>query len=297
MLFGLSEHAIWGAVELGLIYSLVAIGVYLTFRVLDFPDLTVDGSFPLGGVVCAVLIAKGWDPWMAMGWAFCAGALAGFVTAFISVQFGILNLLASILTMTALFSINIRITGGRSNQSLLGEPTVLDPILSLNISDFIARPMFIGIIVVVIVVLLAAFLSSELGLAMRATGANARMALANGVKTRFQMIFGVAISNSLVALAGALNAQVNGVADVTQGVGTIVTGLAAVILGETLLPAKKVMYLLIACLLGSIVYRITITIAMELGPLGLISSDINQISAYLVLTALLIPRYWRKMKS
>jgi putative ABC transport system permease protein len=290
---GLSDYAFWGALETGFVYALVALGVYLSFRVLDFPDLTVDGSFPLGGAVCAVLLIQGWNPWAAMACAFFAGSVAGFVTAFIFVRFGILHLLASILTMTALYSVNLRINGA-PNVSLLRVDTAVTPFLELGLTESQVRVLFVLLVAAGAVILLGLFLNSEYGLAMRATGANPRMARANGVKTGVQMLLGVAISNAFVALAGALYAQLNGAADVTSGVGTIVAGLAAVILGETLLPFRRVHLVLIACVVGSVVYRLAVTLALEYHPSWVYASDLSIITATLMLVALLLPRYWRK---
>lgn len=289
MLLGLSEVALWGAVETGLVYSLVALGVYLSFRVLDFPDLTVDGSFPLGGVVCAAFLLSGWNPWIAMVFAFIAGSLAGLVTAFLSVRFGILHLLASILTMTALNSINIRINDG-PNQPLLG----VDVFYGSDFSDYISRSFSVCLIVILMLVLLGLYLRSETGLAMRATGANSRMARANGIQTALHVIFGVALSNGLVGLAGALYAQLNGSADTNSGVGTIVAGLAALILGETLMPSRRLKYILVACILGSVTYRFALALALEHRPSWMVASDLNLITSVLMLVALLLPRYWRK---
>src|SRR5690606_34955679 len=210
----MSQIALVGAVELGLVYALVALGVYLSFRVLDFPDLTVDGSFPLGAAVAATMIVSGVDPWLATAIAIAAGALAGFVTAFVSVRFGVLHLLASILTMIALFSVNLRIMG-RPNVALLTQDTVLTPFLGRGLDDLWVRPLFLAVVVLAALAGLAWFLRSETGLAMRATGANPRMARAQGVRVGAQVIAGVMLSNALVSLAGALFAQTNGFADVT----------------------------------------------------------------------------------
>src|SRR5690606_25417978 len=235
-----SQIALWGAVELGLVYAFVAIGVYLAFRVLDFPDLTVDGSFPLGAAVTAVLIIAGVNPWLAALCAMAAGAVAGLVTALLNVRFKILHLLASILTMIALFSVNLRVMG-RPNVALINADTMLSPFYGHGLRDFMVRPIFIAVLVAIALFLVWRFLESDSGLAMRATGANPKMARAQGVDTSRQIYLGMAMSNALVALGGALFAQTNGFADVTSGVGTIVVGLAAVIIGETLLGARGIL--------------------------------------------------------
>jgi putative ABC transport system permease protein len=284
--------AFWGAVELGLVFAFVAIGVYLSFRVLDFPDLTVDGSFPLGAAVAAVLIIAGVNPWLAAAAAMVAGAIAGLVTATLNVRFRILNLLASILTMIALFSVNLRVMG-KPNVALINAETMISPFFGLGLRDFYVRPLFVGILVVVAVIVVWRFLESDAGLSMRATGANARMARAQGVDTNRQIYLGIALSNALVALGGALFAQTNGFADVTSGVGTIVVGLAAVIIGETLFGARGILMALIGCVLGSILYRIAIQLALSSDILGLQASDLNFVTALLVTVALVLPRLRR----
>ena len=288
----MSVIAFWGAVELGLIYAFVALGVFLAFRVLDFPDLTVDGSFPLGAAVTAVLITAGVNAWAAAGIAMLAGAAAGLVTAMLNVRFRILNLLASILTMIALFSVNLRVMG-KPNVALINADTMISPFFGHGLREFYVRPLFIGVLVIVALILVWRFLESDAGLAMRATGANARMARAQGVDTSRQIYLGMALSNALVAMGGALFAQVTGFADVTSGVGTIVVGLAAVIIGETLLGARGILIALIGCVLGSILYRIAIQLALSTDMLGLQASDLNLVTALLVTVALILPRLRR----
>jgi putative ABC transport system permease protein len=284
----LSAIAFFGAVELGLVYAFVGLGVYLSFRILDFPDLTVDGSFPLGAAVAAVLIIAGINPWPATFAAMLAGACAGLVTAFLNVRFKILHLLASILTMIALFSINLRIMG-RPNVALLTQQTVLTPFYGQGLSDYLVRPLFVGVIVAIVVAVLAWFLATDFGLAMRATGANPRMARAQGISTDGYVYVGMALSNALVGLAGALFAQTNGFADVTSGVGTIVIGLAAVIVGETLFRTRFMVLVLVGCVAGSIIYRMAIQLALS-DALGLRPSDLNLVTAVLVALALILPR-------
>ncbi|MGO1234292.1 MAG: ABC transporter permease [Marinobacter sp.] len=284
----LSEIAFYGALETGLIYGLVAFGIYISFRVLDFPDLTVDGSFPLGAAVAAMLIMAGWDPWLATGMAIVAGMAAGAVTALLNVKLNILNLLASILTMIALYSVNLRIMG-RPNVALLGEQTVLTPWYELGL-DFHQVPVLLFVIVaLVVLVLLWRFMKSETGLAMRATGANPRMARAQGIATGAMIVLGVALSNGLVGMAGALFAQSQGAADVTMGVGVIVIGLASLIGGEAVLTPSTVVRALFACLIGAIVYRLAIALALNADFIGLKAQDLNLITAVLVTLAIVLP--------
>jgi len=288
-----SQIAFWGAVELGLVFAFVAIGVYLAFRVLDFPDLTVDGSFPLGAAVTGVLILAGVNPWLAAVIAMIAGSAAGLVTATLNVRFKILNLLASILTMIALFSVNLRVMG-RPNIALINQDTMLTPFFGHGIPEYYVRPLFLFVLVAIAVFAVWRFLESDMGLAMRATGANPKMARAQGVRTDRQIYLGMALSNALVALGGSLFAQTNGFADVTSGVGTIVVGLAAVIIGETLLRSRFILVILIGCVLGSIIYRIAIQFALSNGDvLGLQASDLNIATALLVTFALILPRLRR----
>jgi putative ABC transport system permease protein len=287
-----SAIAFFGALELGLVYAFVGLGVFLAFRILDFPDLTVDGSLPLGAGVAAVAILGGINPWIATLMAAIAGSCAGLVTATLNQQFKILHLLASILTMIALFSVNLRIMG-RPNVAILSKETILTPFFGLGLQDYLVRPLFLLVLVVIGVILLGLFLTSEFGLAMRATGANPRMARAQGIRTALQVYVGMAISNGLVGIAGALFAQTNGFADVTAGVGTIVVGLAAVIIGQTLFRFGGIWVALIGCVLGSIIYRVAIQFALAADFLGLKASDLNLVTAVLVALALILPRLRR----
>jgi putative ABC transport system permease protein len=299
-----SFYALMGAVSQGLVYSLMALGVYLTFRVLDFPDLTVDGSFPLGAAVSAVLITHGANPFIVLPAAIAAGMMAGFVTAFLSTKLNILNLLASILTMIALYSINLRIMG-RPNISLINKKTVFDHfiglrdfITSIGIPQYIMVPILFLVVIIVVKIILDFFLHTEVGLALRATGDNPHMIRAQGVNTDFTIMLGVALSNGLVALSGALFAQNQGSADVNMGVGTIVAGLASVIIGEALIGEMTVFRATLGVIIGSIVYRLAIAIALQIkiGPLQITPSDLKLITAILVVFALTLPVIRSKVK-
>ncbi len=278
----------FGALEIGLIFSLVALGVFISFRLLRFPDLTVDGSFPLGGAVGAVAIASGMDPFLATLLAALAGAGAGVITALLNVHLKIMDLLASILMMIALYSINLRIMG-RPNVPLIMEPTVFSILQPEWLADYIARPLILIVIVVLAKLGLDAYFSTKQGLAIRATGANPRMARAQGVNTGAMVILGMAVSNALVALAGALFAQTQGGADISMGIGTIVIGLAAVIVGESILPSRRLFYTTLAVVLGAIVYRFFIALALNSDFIGLQAQDLNLVTALLVTVALVIP--------
>ena len=284
----MSLFSLFGALEVGLIFGLVALGVFISFRLLRFPDLTVDGSFPLGGAVCAVLIANGTDPFLATIIATAAGALAGMVTAMLNVHLKIMDLLASILMMIALYSINLRIMG-RPNIPLIMEPTMFSILQPQWLSDYVARPLILLVVVIAAKILLDLYFSTRQGLAIRATGSNPRMARSQGVNTGAMVILGMAISNALVALAGAMFAQTQGGADISMGIGTIVIGLAAVIVGESILPARRIFYLTLAVILGAIVYRFFIALALNSDFIGLQAQDLNLITAVLVVIALIIP--------
>lgn len=291
----MSMFAFTGAVELGLVYAFVAIGVYLSFRILDFPDLTVDGSFLLGSTVCGVMILCGFNPWFSMFSALIAGMIAGLVTALLNLKFGILNLLASILTMSALYTINLRIMGimGVSNVNLGLADTALTPFYNLfGLPDMIIRPLFVGILVIIVAFLVWRFLESEVGLAMRATGTNQRMAKAQGIKTALLIYAGMGLSNALVALGGSLYIQTAIATDITGGAGTIVFGLAAVIIGETLFRTRNLLLIIISCIVGSVLYRVAVQFAFEGSSLGIdTSTDLQLITALIVVLTLVLPHY------
>ncbi|GAB6261685.1 ABC transporter permease [Photobacterium sp. CCB-ST2H9] len=295
----MSFFALIGTLEIGLVYGLVALGVYLTFRVLDFPDLSVDGSFPMGAAVAATAIIAGVNPWLATMLAVLAGGMCGLVTAFLAVRCGILHLLASILTMIAAFSINIRIMG-RPNLALLGDDTILTPFENFAFDT----GMDAGLIRLAVILALVIFsgwfvvrlLASDFGLGLRATGVNSRMVSAQGGNTALYTYFGLALSNAFVGFSGALFAQTNNFADVTSGVGTIVVGLAAVILGQTLIPGRKIWVAVVAVILGSVLYRLAVAFALSTGMFGLKASDLNLITAVLVALALIAPKMKRNFQ-
>jgi len=291
----MSLYTLLGALEIGLIFSLVALGVLISFRILTFPDLTVDGSFPLGGAVAATMIAAGYNPFLATGVAILAGALAGFTTAWLNVRLKIMDLLASILMMIALYSINLRVMG-KPNVPLISEPTIFSILLPDWMPDYVERPLVLIVVVVLAKLLLDWFFSSEIGLAMRATGANARMARAQGIATGRATLAGMALANALVALGGALFAQTQGGADISMGIGTIVIGLAAVIIGENILPARRLVWTTLAVILGAILYRFFIALALNSDFIGLQAQDLNLVTAVLVMLALVLPMGKRKLK-
>ncbi|MDY0309682.1 MAG: ABC transporter permease [Castellaniella sp.] len=295
----MSIYSTWGALEIGLIFGLVALGVLISFRVLNFPDLTVDGSFPLGGATAAILIHHGTDPFLATGAAALAAGFAGMVTGWLNVQLKIMDLLASILMMIALYSINLRVMDA-PNVPLITDPTVFTVLQPEGLEDYVARPLILLALVVVVKLLLDWFFATQVGLAMRSTGSNPRMARAQGIRTGNMVLLGMAISNALCGLAGALFAQSQGGADISMGIGTIVIGLAAVIIGESILPSRRLMVATLAVVIGAVLYRFFIALALNADFVGLKAQDLNLVTAVLVTVALVIPlakQRFRKKRS
>ncbi|MCD6026025.1 MAG: inner-rane translocator [Solimicrobium sp.] len=285
--------SVLGAIEIGMIFALVGLGVLIAFRVLNFPDMTADGSFPLGGAVAAVLLVKGLNPFLATAIAALIAGLAGFVTAWLNVRMKVMQLLAGILVMIALYSINLRVMSA-PNVPLINAATVFTLTQPPGLSLYWSQPLVLSVVVLVITLLVNRFFSSEIGLAMRATGVNARMARAQGVSTDKLTLLGITIANSLIGLAGALFAQTQGGADISMGIGTIVAGLAAVIIGETLISARKFWITTISCVLGAVLYRFFIALALSFDSIGLQAQDLNLVTAILVATALFLPNYKKR---
>ena len=281
-----------GAVGQGLIWGLMAIGVYLTFRILDVADLTVDGSLATGGAVCVMLIRGGVNPWIAVLAAFIAGVLAGLATGFFHTKCGIPAILAGILTQLALYSINLRIMGGKSNQTV-----------SVDKYDLLASQRYVRelglnnplplmlLVLAVVIGILYWFFGTEKGCSIRATGANPSMARAQGINTNANIVMGLALSNGLVAFSGGLLAQYQGSADVNMGRGAIVIGLAAVIIGEVLFGKifQNFALRMFSVGIGAIIYYIVLQIVLQL---GLNTNDLKLISALIVAVFLAIP-YWK----
>nr|WP_245526675.1 ABC transporter permease [Acetohalobium arabaticum] len=280
------------SIEQGLVYGIMALGVYLTFRILDFPDLTVDGSFPLGAAVTAKLIISGVDPIISTLIAVLIGAVAGMITGFLNTKLKIVGLLSGILTMTALYSINLRIMG-KANIPLLNQETVLTKIEALGFAGLWQTGIFFLIVIILLKLLIDWFLHTELGLALRATGDNQQMIRSLGVNTDLMIILGLALSNSLVALAGSLVAQYQGFADVGMGIGMIIIGLASVIIGEVVFSTRKIFWATLSVIGGSIVYRLAITTALRL---GFAPTDLKIVTSVLVILALAAPTLKEDLK-
>lgn len=272
-----------GAIEMGLIYGFVALGVFLTFRVIRFTDLTVDGSFVLGSSLTAVLLLNDVPPLMTTCLASSGAFLAGLLTGYLHVRFQISDLLSGILTATALYSINLRIMG-RPNLVLLNEATLFSNHSPTWVLVFLA---------LITCALLTFFFATEKGLAVRALGDNGFLLKSYGVEIRGLTISIVGVSNGLIGLGGSLFVQSQGFADISMGLGTVLIGLAAVILGEVF-HFRAMGLCLIGCIFGSILYRICLALALNSDSLGLKASDINLITALLVMLAMVLPRIQSK---
>ncbi|UOQ57198.1 ABC transporter permease [Leucobacter allii] len=288
-----------GALELGLIYGVMALGVYLTFKVLNFPDLTVDGSFTTGAAVAAALITNGINPVLATLAAAGAGLIAGAVTGVLHTKGQIDGLLAGILTMIALWTINLRIMGTAkedtavaANLPLLRAETVFTPLKDAELLGSWAGIAIILVAVLVLKLLVDWFLSTNLGLAIQATGDNGPMIRSFGVNTHRTTILTLAISNGFVGLCGALVAQYQGFADISMGVGLILVGLASVILGQAVFGQRFIWVASLAVVLGAVLYRLIIFFALRA---GLDPNDMKLVTAVLVIAALLLPR-WRFLR-
>ncbi len=280
-----------GAVTQGLIWGLMAIGVYVTFRILDVADLTVDGTMALGGAVCVMLIRGGMNPWIAMLCAFIAGACAGLVTGELHTRCGIPAILAGILTQLALYSVNLRVMGGKANQAVSVDKysIIVSQRFVRELSMRNPMPLLI-VITAVLIVIMYWFFGTEIGCGIRATGANPHMARAQGINTSRNIVAGLSLSNGIVALAGGLLSQYQGSADVNMGRGAIVIGLAAVIIGESLLGRifRNFGLRLLAVSIGAIIYYLVLQIVLQL---GLNTNDLKLLSAVIVAIFLAVPHF------
>ncbi|QTG80577.1 ABC transporter permease [Arthrobacter crystallopoietes] len=279
------------AVELGLIYAIMALGVYLTFRILNFPDLTVDGSFTTGAAVASIMIINGYSPVVSTVAAFGAGLVAGWITGILHTKGKINGLLAGILTMIALYSINLRIMG-RANLPLLREDTLITPLRDAGLLGTAMAVVVFALFALAVKFVIDWFLHTDVGLAMQATGDNEEMIRSFGVSTDRMKILGLALSNGLVGLCGALIAQYQGFADIGMGIGLILAGLASVIIGQAIFGSRLIIIASLAVVLGSVLYRVVIQLALQA---GLNPNDMKLISAVLVVIALVLPQ-WKLFK-
>lgn len=273
-----------GAVEGGLLYALMALGVYITFRILDFPDLTVDGSFTTGAAIGTVMTIAGSPPWLAVIYAFIGGGLAGACTGLLHTKGKINGLLSGIIMMIALYSINLRILG--------------KPVVSLrneaNLFEKVPEWLIGAGLVIVVMIALVLFFKTNMGLSLRATGDNARMIRSFGANTDNTTILGVSLSNALVACSGALIAFSQNSANNLMGIGMIVVGLASVIIGEAIIGSKTILRAVIAVVLGAIIYRVIYALALRVP--GLDPQDMKLITAVIIICALIVPTVRRALK-
>lgn len=284
----LALGAMLRVLEQGLVYAVMAVGVYLSSRVLDFPDLTVDGSFPMGAAIAARLLIGGIHPLLGTLCAPIVGFFAGAVTGMLNTKLKISNLLAGILTMTALYSANLRIMG-RANVPLLRTGTVLTVLTDIGVPPALSPLLLFCTTIIIIKLMMDSFLRTEFGLALRATGDNEFMIRSLGVNTDSMKIVGIGIANALVALSGALVAQYQGFADIGMGIGTVVAGLASVIIGEAIIPPRSVGMGTLGAIIGSVAYRLAVFFALRL---GFAPTDLKLVTALLVIVAL----SWKSIK-
>jgi putative ABC transport system permease protein len=298
-----------GAWTVGLILSLLALGVFISFRVFKFPDITTEGSITLGAAILAVSLLRGHSPAVATAAAFLAGACAGAATGVLHTRFGINGLLSGIIVMTALYSVNLRVMG-QSNIPLLNSHTIVSDAQAIGVwltggADGVAflgrtiagRELFTLVLVVLFVVSVAAalyvFLRTNLGTAMRATGDNDQMITALGVDTRNMITLGLALANGLIALSGALLAQYQGFADVQMGIGMVVWGLASIIIGEALVGVRALGFVIAGAVMGSVLFRLIVALALR-G--GLDPNDLKLVTAAFVFVALVLPSYVQRLR-
>ncbi len=276
-----------GNLETGIIYGLVAIGIYLTFRVLNFADLTVDGSFTLGAAVTASMLVAGYSPTVSTLGGFVAGGFAGAFTCLLYIRGNILEILTGILTMTGLYSINLRIMDS-PNIGLINHQTMF--------GEGDNNLMILSLIVLVLLVFFYFLFKTNLGLSFRATGHNECVSSAYGVNNTLSKFFLISFSNALISLAGSLYCQLEGFADVSIGIGTVITGLASVVIGETIIKTNSLILSFVSCIIGAIVYRIIISYALNTSYIGLKSSDLSIITMFIVIFVMQMARFKFKKK-
>ena len=295
MSFSTFARSLIVAIEIGMVYGVLALGIYLTFRTINFPDLTCDGSFITGAAVSAICIKSGCSPFLGLVLAMFAGCLSGVLTGVLHVRLKIDDLLSGIIVAFMLYSLNLRIMGANPNISLVDEKTIFELFECGN------SLMTSSIIVTILLVFLTILLNSDFGLGLRSVGQNKQFASANGVNINSMIIFGLALSNALVGMCGAIFTQYQGFCDVSQGVGCLVIGLASVIIGEKLMSRfridtlidtlnnikvtsfLKILIVFVSCVLGSVVYRVFIAIAVNSDIFGLRTQDLNLITGLLII--------------
>jgi putative ABC transport system permease protein len=270
----LSLQELTTGLGIGLIYGIMAIGIYLTFRTINFPDLTCDGSFTLGAAISSVMIKSGGDPWISIIVAVIAGGLSGFFTGILNVWLKIEDLLSGIIVAFMLYSVNLRIMGNNPNIALMDEITIFS---NANVLAIIA------IIVLILIGSFAYTLNTDFGLGLRSVGQNRQFASACGINTNMMIIVGLAASNAMIGMCGAIFSQYQGFCDLSQGIGSLVIGLASVIIGEKILKFENVAWSIVACVAGSVIYRIFIAFAIRSDTFGLQTQDVNLITGIMII--------------
>ncbi|NQG96588.1 ABC transporter permease [Streptococcus suis] len=283
---------ILSSISQGLLWSIMAIGVYLTFRILDIADLTAEGAYPLGAAVCATGIVNGLNPLLATFLGFVAGMLAGLVSGLLHTKLKIPALLTGIVTLTGLYSINLKVLG-KANVALLKQETLVTQLQDLGLTKTNAVLLIGAVFVIVVILLLTLLLNTQIGLAIRSTGDNIPMSEANGIDVDKMKIYGYMLSNGLIALCGALLTQNNGYADLNSGTGTIVIGLASVIIAEVVLRNLKIGQRLASVVLGAVIYRLIILTILEIP--GMDADLVKLFSAILLATVLYVPELQKKL--
>ncbi|MBF0778606.1 ABC transporter permease [Streptococcus cuniculi] len=284
---------ILSSISQGLLWSIMAIGVYLTFRILDIADLTAEGAYPMGAAVCATGIVNGMNPLLATLLAFVGGMLAGLISGLLHTKMKIPALLTGIVTLTGLYSINLKILG-KANVALLRQQTLVTQLQKLGLTKTYAVLVIGAVFVAVVIVLLTLLLNTQVGLALRSTGDNIPMSEANGINVDKMKIYGYMLSNGLIALCGALLTQNNGYADLNSGTGTIVIGLASVIIAEVILRNLRIGWRLASIVLGSVVYRLIILAILEIP--GMDADLVKLFSATLLAVVLFVPELQKKLQ-
>ncbi|MWV52154.1 ABC transporter permease [Streptococcus uberis] len=284
---------ILSSISQGLLWSVMAIGVYLTFRILDIADLTAEGSYPLGAAICASSIVSGMNPLLATLLAFLGGLLAGLLSGFIHTKLKIPALLTGIISLTALYSINLKVLG-KANVALLGQKTLVSQLYDMGFTKTASVMIVGGIFVGLVIVLLTLLMKTQIGLALRSTGDNIPMSEANGIQTDHMKLLGYMLSNGLIALCGALLCQNNGYADLNAGVGTIVIGLASIIIAEVVIRNLSIGWRLLSVVLGSVIYRLIILAILSIP--GMDADLVKLFSAMLLAAVLYLPEWQAKLK-
>ena len=280
----MSLSVIQGALDLGRIFAIMSLGIFISFRILNIPDLTIDGTFTLGTSVSAILTVNG-HPVLGIIFAIAAGGLAGCVTGFLQTKMKVQPILAGILTMTALYSVNLRVMGQKPNLSLFEKESIFSGLTRL-IGEQFADLIMIAMILAVSIVVIFFFLKTQLGMSLRATGDNEDMVRASSINSDAMKIMGLAIATAFVALAGAILAQYQKFSDVSGGIGMMVVGLASIIVGEAIFGRKSIIRSLLAVVIGAVIYRFVLTIALRI---GLEAGDLKLFSAILVTIAICVP--------